>query len=358
MDRPTDLTGRTGGDPDEGPEDVARAFRAALDGTDTPSTPGSRTTATAGGAAGQRPPRPSALLSAVERRAAQLQRRRRATVLGGAAAAAAVAVFVGSLVLPGLDLSLGGAQSSSAGGGAGSSAESGDSGGSGGAAAPAASASGPTALQDRATGTTANSAAADVPTLSEASMLTAADLSGAFSVPVQESAPAPESTPGLTLGACVDGDAGSVEAPQLWRVDLVAAPSASAAEPPGVVERVAVVPEPAAATYALDRVRQAAAGCTGPGPEGTEPTTELDASAVTPDGGQALVLASTSGQGSPTLQVLVAVGSEVVQLQVTSDAPSAQAAYDALVPAVRTAVQRATGGAASFSAPLPSAGAP
>lgn len=354
MDRPTDLAGRGDQEPDEAPDDVVRAFRAALgEAGGSPSPSQSRTTAAGGAAGAQRPERPSALLSSVERRAAGLQRRRRATVLGGAAAAAVVAVFVGGLVLPGFDLSLGGASSSSAGG---SSAESGDSGSSGGA--PAATAPDQTTFQDGEQGTTADSQAASVPTLSEASMLTAADLSGAFSVPVQDAAPAPESTPGLTLGACVDGDAGTVEALQLWRVDLLAAPSASTAEPPGVVERVAVVPAPAAAASAVDQVRQAAAGCTGPGLEGTGPTTELDAAAVTPEGGTAVVLASTSGQGSPTLRFLVALGSEVVQVEATSDASSAQEAYAALAPVVRTAVLRATGGGASFSGPLPSAGAP
>ncbi|MBC3760689.1 hypothetical protein ACUN7V_09935 [Quadrisphaera oryzae] len=371
MDRPTDLTGRTGGEPDEGPDgDVVRAFRAALgDLGSPPSSGGSRTGTTTSAAGRARPGRPSALLSAVERRAGQLQRRRQAAVLGGTAAAAAVAVFVGSLVLPGLNLSLGALGGSSAGGSAASSAEGGDSGGSGGAA-PAASASaadgGTTTFQDGTTDRsgTANSAAAGVPTLSEASMLTAADLIGAFAVPVRESAPAPEppseseSNPRLTLGACVDGNAGSVEALQLWRVDLNAAPSASAAEPPGVVERVAVVGDPSQASGAVEAVRADLASCSGRGLEGTGPTTALDAAGVTPDGGRALVLASTSGQGAPTLRVLVALGSELVQVDATSDAASAQAAYAALAPAVRTAVARATGGGASFAAPLPSAGAP
>ncbi|TXR56070.1 hypothetical protein [Quadrisphaera setariae] len=360
MDRPTDLTGRTGGDPDEGSDDVARAFRAAL-GEGHGSSSASETRTTASGASEQsRRQAPASLLAAVERRAARLHRRRQAAALVGAAAAAAVVVFLGSLVLPQLDLSLsGGASGGSA---AGSSADSGSGGGPAPAAAPSersgelqggGAAGGPTA-----TSQSESLADANVPTLSEASMLTAADLTGAFSVPVRESAPAPESDPRLTLGACVDGDAGSVDALQLWRVDLTAAPSASAAEPPGVVERVAVVGGPAAAASALEQVRQAVPGCSGPGLEGTGPTAALDASAVTPDGGEALVLASTSGQGSPTLRVYVAIGSELVQLDATSDASSAQAAYSALVPAVRAAVTRATGGSASFSAPLPSSGAP
>ncbi|MEH3076799.1 MAG: hypothetical protein PGN11_08975 [Quadrisphaera sp.] len=363
MDRPTDLTGRTGGDPDEGSDDVVGAFRAAL-GEGHGSSSGSETRTTTSGASEQsRRQAPSSLLAAVERRAARLHRRRQAAALGGAAAAAAVVVFLGSLVLPQLDLSLsGGASGGSA---AGSSADSGSGGGPAPAAAPSersgelqggGAADGPTATSQSES--LPSLADANVPTLSEASMLTAADLTGAFSVPVRESAPAPESDSRLTLGACVDGDAGSVDALQLWRVDLTAAPSASAAEPPGVVERVAVVGGPAAAASALEQVRQAVPGCSGPGLEGTGPTTALDASAVTPDGGEALVLASTSGQGSPTLRVYVAIGSELVQLDATSDASSAQAAYSALVPAVRTAVTRATGGSASFSAPLPSAGAP
>lgn len=361
MDRPTDLTGRTGGDPDEGSDDVVRAFRAAL-GEGHGSSSGSETRTTTSGASEQsRPQAPASLLAAVERRAARLHRRRQAAALGGAAAAAAVVVFLGSLVLPQLDLSLSsGASGGSAAGGA--APASGQNGGDSGAAAPSASSNGindaPGVVQDGTTSATAESRAAAAPTLSEASMLTAADLAGAFSVPVRESAPAPESDPRLTLGACVDGDAGSVDALQLWRVDLTAAPSASAAEPPGVVERVAVIGGPAVAASALEQVRQALPGCSGPGLEGTGPTTALDATAVTPEGGQALVLASTSGQGSPALRVYVAIGSELVQLDATSDASSTQAAYSALVPAIRTAVQRATGGAASFTAPLPSAGAP
>ncbi|MGQ7298298.1 hypothetical protein [Quadrisphaera sp. KR29] len=353
MDRPTDLTGCTPEEPDDGSDAVVRAFRAALgDGGPTSSVP--RTT-TAGAAAGrERPAAPAPLLAAVERRAARLHRRRRAAALGGAAAAAAVAVLLGGLVLPQLDLSVTqGASNGSAAGGSGGDA---GGGGGGGGAAPEAAGAPSAAQEDRA-------AAAAVPALGEASLLTAEDLDGAFAAPVQPAAAAPEPDTELALGACVDGDAGAVPVEQLWRVDLLAAPSAAAPEPPGVVERVAVVPGPAAASAALAQVRQALPGCSEPGLEGTGPTSEVDAAAVAPDGGQALVLASTSGQGSPTLRVLVAVGSVLVQVDATSDAGDAQEAYDALVPAVRTAVQRATGGGASFSAPvppttLPSAGAP
>jgi len=359
---PTDLSGGTGGrrDDDSGHlgadgRDVTRALRAALGAPqddDEAEAPG--------GSAGARPaagrpaarPVPASFLAAVERRAARLHRRRQAGALAGAAAAVAVVVALGGLVLPQLGSM---AESSSAGSAAGGSAESA-------ATAP----SGPAAdLQDEGTGgagpqTFADSggesrqgttAAAAPPS---AALLTAADVT-AFSVPVQDAGTSDETGQQLPLTACVEGDAGVVQPLALRRTDLTADPASlpAAAEPPGLVERVATLGSAAEGPEALARVEAQLPACTGPGLEGTGPTTQLDATPVTPVGGEALVLASTSGQGSPTLQVLLVHGSTLVQLQVTSDAPDAQTALDQLVDTARTALERATGSTSTIPARAP-----
>jgi len=358
---PTDLSGGAGGRRDDDPghlgpadRDVARALRAALgapqDDDEGVPAGGSAVGRPAGGRPAPRPV-PAPFLAEVERRAARLHRRRQAGALAGAAAAAAVVIAVGGLVLPQLG-SIGG--SYSAGSAAGGSAD--DAAGTD----PAAGQDGPQTL--RGTGTSGTPEAASEPqALSDAStagavaLLTAADVT-AFSVPVQDAGTSDETGQPLPLTACVEGDAGAVQPVELWRTDLTADPAslpAGAVEPPGLVERVATLGSDADGTEALARVEAQLSACTGPGLEGTGPTSAIDATPVTPLGGEALVLASTSGQGSPTLQVLLVHGSTLVQLQVTSDAPDAATALDQLVGTARTALERASGGTSTIPARAP-----
>jgi len=358
---PTDLSGGTGGrrDDDSGHlgadgRDVTRALRAALGAPqddDEAEAPG--------GSAGARPAAgrpaarsvPASFLAAVERRAARLHRRRQAGALAGAAAATAAVIAVGGLVLPQLGSM---AESSSAGSAAGSSADSAA------ASAPAAGQEGPQTLQGSATSAAPDAASGterfdDASAAEVAALLTAADVT-AFSVPVQDAGTSDETGRQLPLTACVEGDAGAVQPLALRRTDLTADPASlpvGEVEPPGLVERVATLGSDAEGPEALARVEAQLPACTGPGLEGTGPTTQLDATPVTPVGGEALVLASTSGQGSPTLQVLLVHGSTLVQLQVTSDAPDAQTALDQLVDTARTALERATGSTSTIPARAP-----
>lgn len=339
MNGPTDLSGGTGGRRDDDPE-VARALRAALG---APQDDDERAPA----------PVPASLLAGVERRAARLHRRRQAGALAGAAAAAAVVIALGGLVLPQLGSM---AQSSSAGsaaGGADSAA------GSAPAAAAPSALDGPQALRGSGGGvpdtTSLSEGLYDAASGGAAALLTAADVT-AFSVPVQEAGASDETGQQLPLSACVESDAGSIQPLALLRTDLTADPAslpAGVVEPPGLVERVATLESAADGAEGLDRIEAQLPACTGPGLEGTGPTTALDATPVTPVGGEALVLASTSGQGSPTLQVLLVHGSTLVQLQVTSDAPDAATALDRLVDTARTALERATGGASTIPARAP-----
>jgi hypothetical protein len=212
--------------------------------------------------------------------------------------------------------------------------------------------SGATAVPDAASGAEAFN---DASSAGISALLTATDVT-AFSAPVQEAGVSDETGQPLPLSACVEGDAGSVQPVALWRTDLTADPASlpsGVVEPPGLVERVATLPSEAEGPEALAQVAAQLPACTGPGLEGTGPTSALDATAVTPVGGEALVLASTSGQGSPTLQVLLVHGSTLVQLQVTSDAPDAQTALDQLVDTARTALERATGGTSTIPARAP-----
>ncbi|MBF5082022.1 hypothetical protein [Quadrisphaera sp. INWT6] len=363
MNGPTDLSGGTGGRRDDDPagsdgadRDVARALRAALGAPQDDDGEGTAPDGSAGGRPpGARPaprPVPASFLAGVERRAARLHRRRQAGALAGAAAAAAVVIALGGLVLPQL-----GAMNESASGGsaAGSSADSAA------ASAPAAGeAAGPQTLQGSGTYGVPDAASGaetfnDASTAGAASLLTAADVT-AFAAPVQDAGTSDETGQQLPLTACAEGDAGSLAPVSLWRADLTADPAslpADAVEPPGLVERVATLPSDAEGPQALARVAAQLPACTGAGLEGTGPTTALDAAPVTPVGGEALVLASTSGQGSPVLQVLLVHGAVLVQLQVTSDAPDAQTALDQLVDTARTALERATGGTSTIPARAP-----
>lgn len=342
MNGPTDFSGGTGGRRDDPAEqEAARAMRAAL---------GAPPDEDAG-----RSPVAATILAGVERRAARLHRRRQAGALAGAAAAAAVVIAVGGLVLPQLGSLGGGASSGSAGGSSADSA----------ASAPAAASGqlpqeGVQPLQGSgASGepntTSQSEGLSDASAARAAALLPAADVT-AFSVPVREGGVSDETGQPLQLSACVDGDAGSLQPLSLSRTDLTADPASlpsGVVEPPGLVERVAQLDSAAAGPEALARIQAQLPACAGPGLEGTGPTTQLDAAEVTPLGGQALVLASTSGQGAPTLQVLLVHGTVLVQLQVTSDAPDAQTALDGLVDTARTALEKATGSASTIPARAP-----